>query len=57
MGADDLVRYYSDRAREYERIYSKPERQDDLCTLERLILSLLDGSRLSNAARRASHFA
>ena len=27
---NDLVRYYKERANEYERIYSKPERQDDL---------------------------
>lgn len=27
---NDLVKYYKDRANEYERIYSKPERQDDL---------------------------
>ena len=26
----DLVSYYNERAKEYERIYSKPERQDDL---------------------------
>ncbi len=25
-----MVRYYADRAKEYERIYHKPERQDDL---------------------------
>ena len=26
----DLVRYYQDRAKEYDKIYLKPERQDDL---------------------------
>ncbi len=26
----DLISYYKDRAEEYEKIYSKPERQDDL---------------------------
>jgi len=26
----DIVSYYKDRAREYEKIYSKPERQDDI---------------------------
>ncbi len=25
-----MARYYADRATEYERIYDKPERQDDL---------------------------
>ncbi|MFM2226564.1 MAG: hypothetical protein RJA07_2766 [Bacteroidota bacterium] len=28
----DLVSYYKDRAEEYEKIYSKPERQEDLKT-------------------------
>jgi demethylmenaquinone methyltransferase/2-methoxy-6-polyprenyl-1,4-benzoquinol methylase len=28
----DLVSYYKDRAKEYEKIYVKPERQDDLKT-------------------------
>jgi ubiquinone/menaquinone biosynthesis C-methylase UbiE len=26
----DLVSYYKDRAKEYEKLYSKPERQEDL---------------------------
>ena len=26
----DLVTYYNERAREYEKIYLKPDRQDDL---------------------------
>ncbi len=26
----DMVSYYKDRANEYEKIYSKPERQNDL---------------------------
>jgi hypothetical protein len=28
----DLISYYRDRAKEYENIYLKPERQDDLAT-------------------------
>jgi demethylmenaquinone methyltransferase/2-methoxy-6-polyprenyl-1,4-benzoquinol methylase len=31
-----LVDYYAKRANEYERIYEKPERQNDLATLRRL---------------------
>lgn len=26
----DIIQYYKDRAKEYEKVYSKPERQDDL---------------------------
>ena len=33
----DLVDYYRRRAREYERIYEKPERQADLATLRELV--------------------
>ncbi len=29
---ENLISYYNDRAKEYEKIYSKPERQDDLQT-------------------------
>src|SRR5688572_5301225 len=27
---EDMVKYYRDRAQEYERIYHKPERQEDI---------------------------
>src|SRR5262245_49943274 len=33
----DMVTYYSKRASEYEAIYQKPERQSDLCALEKLM--------------------
>ena len=33
----DLKTYYARRASEYERIYIKPERQDDLATLRRYV--------------------
>jgi demethylmenaquinone methyltransferase/2-methoxy-6-polyprenyl-1,4-benzoquinol methylase len=36
-----LVDYYSRRAREYERIYHKPERQEDLGALHRLVTERL----------------
>lgn len=32
-----LAAYYATRAQEYERSYGKPERQDDLARLRRLI--------------------
>ena len=42
--ADDALKaYYAARAREYERIYEKPERQPDLRRLERMIPAELDG--------------
>ena len=35
--------YYADRAREYERIFAKPERQTDLRILEERIPAALSG--------------
>jgi demethylmenaquinone methyltransferase/2-methoxy-6-polyprenyl-1,4-benzoquinol methylase len=35
--SDTLASYYARRAAEYERIYEKPERQDDLRALRRLV--------------------
>ena len=37
MPATSIVQYYANRAREYERIYAKPERQADLAALKELI--------------------
>ena len=37
MPTTDIVRYYAERASEYERIYAKPERQSDLARLKNLI--------------------
>ena len=33
----DLVTYYSARAAEYETVYDKPERQEDLCRLHEIV--------------------
>jgi SAM-dependent methyltransferase len=33
----DIVSYYKDRAREYENVYSKPERQSDLLFAEQIL--------------------
>lgn len=37
MSNADLARYYAERAPEYERIYAKPERQDDLAKMREFI--------------------
>jgi len=42
--------YYAARAREYERIYAKPERQGDLRQLEDRIPALLAGRRVLEVA-------
>jgi len=39
-----MVNYYADRAKEYERIYHKPERQDDLQQLRRFVESTFAGT-------------
>lgn len=50
-GADDSLRsYYAARAREYERIYAKPERQSDLRRLEGLLPPLFTGRRVLEVA-------
>jgi ubiquinone/menaquinone biosynthesis C-methylase UbiE len=36
----DLIKYYHDRAKEYEKIYSKPERQEDLKTSTAILKEL-----------------
>ena len=42
--------YYADRAREYERIYAKAERQTDLRKLEELIPAALSGRKVLEVA-------
>ena len=46
----ELVAYYRRRAREYEAIYAKPERQADLAVLRERIPSLLAGRRVLEVA-------
>lgn len=43
MRQPDLIDYYSRRAREYERIYDRPERQENLAELRRLVVEQLTG--------------
>jgi len=42
--------YYAKRAHEYERIYAKPERQDDLVTLRELVQKTFRGKRVLEVA-------
>ncbi len=46
----ELVAYYRRRAREYEAIYAKPERQADLALLRERIPALLAGRRILEVA-------
>src|SRR5256885_17152605 len=39
----DILDYYAARAHEYERVYEKPERRDDLAILHRIIPELFLG--------------
>ena len=42
----DLITYYRKRAGEYERVYSKPERQGDLARLQSLVREQFRGHRV-----------
>lgn len=46
----ELRRYYAARAREYDRIYEKPERQADLRKLEAMLPDALAGRRVLELA-------
>ncbi len=46
----DLVAYYSARAGEYEEIYQKPERQNDLAVLRAMVLEFSAGQRVLELA-------
>lgn len=50
MNDSALIEYYRRRAREYERIYEKPERQSDLERLQQHLRSLLSGHRVLEMA-------
>jgi demethylmenaquinone methyltransferase/2-methoxy-6-polyprenyl-1,4-benzoquinol methylase len=45
-----LKQYYAARAREYERVYAKPERQADLTRLKELLPSMVAGRRVLEVA-------
>ena len=46
----DMISYYRDRAAEYEKIYSKPERQDDLLTASEMLQDIFSGKEVSEIA-------
>ena len=46
----DLKQYYAKRSSEYDRIYSKPERQEDLQALSQLLPELLVERQLLEVA-------
>lgn len=43
MDDSDLLEYYTDRVEEYEAVYEKPERADQLDALENAVVDLLAG--------------
>ena len=47
---DPMVRYYERRQPEYEAVYSKPERQEELAWLEEELLRLVAGRRVLELA-------
>ncbi len=47
---DKLAAYYARRAAEYERIYAKPERQDDLAALRQRLRGLFAGRKVLELA-------
>ncbi|HXC01759.1 MAG TPA: methyltransferase domain-containing protein [Opitutaceae bacterium] len=47
---NDLVGYYSQRANEYERIYARPERQEDLGRLRNHLGSFFEGDHVLEVA-------
>lgn len=50
MRRNTLLKYYARRAAEYDRIYDKPERQDDLDTLRRVVREFSAGTDLLELA-------
>ena len=48
--ASDLVRYYAERAHEYEQVYLKPERQHDIAQLRARLRDLLAGPQVLEVA-------
>ncbi len=45
-----MVGYYADRANEYERIYRKPERQEDLNRLREYVKEVFTGAKVFEVA-------
>lgn len=47
---DPLARYYAERAAEYEQVYEKPERQEDLHALRSLVSTAFKGRNVLELA-------
>lgn len=50
MITDQLVQYYAQSANDYERVYDKPERQDDLEELHEKLAEVLSGHKVLEIA-------
>jgi demethylmenaquinone methyltransferase/2-methoxy-6-polyprenyl-1,4-benzoquinol methylase len=50
MSNAEMREYYSARATEYDHVYSKPERQADLRTIENWLPSLFNGKSIIEVA-------
>ena len=50
MTSTDLIRYYAERAPEYEKIYHKPERQSDLALLHEIVRRAFTGQHVLEIA-------
>jgi SAM-dependent methyltransferase len=50
MAVCSLADYYADRAAEYDEVYRKPERQDDIARLKQLLPPLVAGKRVLEIA-------
>lgn len=48
--SETMTAYYQSRAREYEAIYDKPERQDDIAALKRWLAHRTSGARVLEVA-------
>lgn len=46
----DIISYYKDRASEYEKIYQKPERQEELALAEQFLQSEFSGAEILEIA-------
>jgi ubiquinone/menaquinone biosynthesis C-methylase UbiE len=46
----NIVSYYRDRAEEYEQVYAKPERQDDLATATKALQTIFAGKKVLEIA-------
>lgn len=46
----DMILYYQERAKEYERIYAKPERQEDIKAAAEIVKRLFDGKNVLEIA-------